>query len=61
MNKTVVDLDLRRKTGCSLIGFKSANNEYIINPEPTIMLAPNTKLILLGNENQIEKLQALFD
>lgn len=61
INKTVVDLDLRRKTGCSLIGFKSANNEYIVNPEPSILLEPNSKLILLGNENQIENLQALFD
>ncbi|MDX1317999.1 MAG: potassium channel family protein, partial [Xanthomarina gelatinilytica] len=31
--KTIRDLDLRKQTGCSIIGFKNAQGEYLINPE----------------------------
>ncbi len=60
LNKTIRDLDLRRQTGCSVIGFKKANQEYIINPEPNTVLEPNTYLIVLGRLGQIQKLQELF-
>ncbi len=60
INKTLRDLDLRRKTGCSVIGMKTSNNEYIINPESDLKLHPNAKLIVLGKEEEIKKLKALF-
>lgn len=60
LNKTIRDLDLRRQTGCSVIGFKKANQEYIINPEPSIVLEPDTFLIVLGRLKQIQRLQELF-
>ncbi len=60
INKTLSDLDLRRKTGCSVIGVKTSDNEYIINPESNVKLVPNSKLIVLGREDQIKKLQELF-
>lgn len=59
-NKTLLKLDLRKKTGCSVIGFKTSKNEYIINPEPETVLEPSTKLIILGKIEQIKKLQELF-
>ncbi len=60
INKTLLDLDLRRKTGCLVIGFKNANFEYTINPDVTTILEPNSHLILLGNLEQIEKLHEIF-
>ena len=60
LNKTIRDLDLRRQTGCTVIGFKKANQEYIINPEANIILEPDTFLIVLGRLKQIQKLQDLF-
>jgi len=60
LNKTIRDLDLRRQTGCSVIGFKKANLEYIINPGPNTLLIPDTYLIVLGRLKQIQKLQELF-
>jgi voltage-gated potassium channel len=59
-NKTILDLDLRRKTGCSVIGYKDPNNEYQINPGPETKLVSNSKLIVLGNKEQIENLQEVF-
>ncbi len=60
INKTLLDLDLRRKTGCLVIGFKNSNFEYTINPDVTTILEPNSHLILLGNLEQIEKLHEIF-
>lgn len=60
INKTLLDLDLRNKTGCSVIGYKDANHEYIINPDAHIILKPNTSLIVLGNVEQIKKLHEEF-
>jgi len=56
----IMDLDLRKKTGCSIIGYKSAEGEYIVNPEPSMILKKNSKLILIGRPNQIDKLKQLY-
>jgi len=59
-NKSILDLDLRRKTGCTVIGFKTPNKEYIINPDATTKMVPNSKLIVIGNPEEISKLNKLF-
>ena len=46
--KTIQDLQLRKNTGCSVIGYKSESGEYVINPEASQKLAPNSKVIVLG-------------
>ncbi len=61
LNKTIVDLDVRRKTGCNVIGFKTPENEYIINPEASYKLIANSHLILLGRPEQIAKLKTCFN
>jgi len=60
INKTLRDLDLRKKTGCSVIGMKNTSNEYLVNPEANMQLLPDSKLIVLGRMEQIEKLKELF-
>ena len=60
LNKTILDLDLRRKTGCSVIGFKNPDNEYQINPEADTKLVSGSKLIVLGRKEQMKKLQEVF-
>lgn len=59
-SKSIKDLDFRKTTGCTIIGYKSPENEYIINPGSEIQLVPNSKLIVLGREEQIAKLNRLF-
>ncbi|MEM5540164.1 NAD-binding protein [Olleya sp. AS48] len=58
--KTIKDLDLRHKTGCTVIGFKDGNGEYIVNPEAELKLVPNSKVIVLGRPEQIQKLNTVF-
>ncbi len=60
LNKTLLDLNLRQKTGCLVIGFKNATNEYTINPDVSTVLEPNSHLIILGNLEQMEELHKLF-
>ena len=54
------DLDLRKRTGCSIIGYKSPNGEYIVNPEPELILQKESKLILIGRPPQIERLKEVY-
>lgn len=60
LNKTILDLDLRNKTGCTVIGFKGLDNDYIINPEANSKLVAGSNLIVLGRPEQITKLRKLF-
>jgi voltage-gated potassium channel len=57
---TILELDLRQKTGCTIIGFKSADGEYTVNPNPNIKLTPNSKIIVIGNSEQIKTLQEVY-
>ncbi|WP_166965761.1 potassium channel family protein [Yeosuana marina] len=59
--KTIKDLDLRRKTGCTVIGYKDENGEYIVNPEADLRLVPNSKIIVLGRPEQIEDLNSEYN
>ena len=60
VNKTILDLDLRKQTGCTVIGFRNPNKEYIINPEADFKLIADSHLIVLGRPEQIIKLRELF-
>ncbi len=60
INKTILDLDLRKQTGCTVIGFIKPDKEYIINPEADCELIEGSHLIVLGRPEQIIKLRELF-
>ncbi len=61
LNRSIRDLDLRKTTGCTVIGFKGTDGKYLINPEAETKLIPQSKLIVLGRPEQINKLNALFN
>ena len=54
------DLDLRKRTGCTIIGYIAPNGEYIINPEADLQLQPKSKVIVLGRPEQIQNLNKMF-
>jgi len=60
IGKTILDLDLRRQTGCTVIGFRNPDKDYIINPEASTVLVKKAHLIVLGRPEQIVKLRELF-
>jgi voltage-gated potassium channel len=59
--KTIRDLDLRKKTGCNVIGYKNEKGEYLINPDAELKLIPKSKIIVLGRPEQIQKLNTLYN
>ncbi len=59
--KTIRDLDLRKKTGCTVIGFKDDKGEYIVNPEADTRLVLGSKIIVLGRPEQIQKLNSEYN
>jgi len=59
-NKTIADLQLRRKTGVTVIGFITPDGQYIINPSPDTVLTEGASIIVLGQPSQIDKLNKLF-
>ncbi|AXG70119.1 voltage-gated potassium channel Kch [Kordia sp. SMS9] len=58
---TLKELDLRRKTGCTVIGYKTPDGEYIINPGADLKLLKESKIIVLGRPEQIALLKEKFD
>ena len=59
--KTIRELDLRRKTGCNVIGYKDPKGDYVVNPGADQELVPNSTVIVLGRPEQIQKLNTLFN
>ncbi len=57
---TIKELDIRKKTGCSIIGYKTPKGDYIVNPEPSQILKHDSKLILIGRPQQIETLKRVY-
>ncbi|CAM1369668.1 Potassium transporter TrkA [Tenacibaculum litoreum] len=60
IDKTILDLDLRKKTGCTVIGYRTPDKDYIINPEASVKLEAGGNLIVLGRPEQIETLRRIF-
>lgn len=58
---TIREIDLRNKTGCTIIGYKSPQEKYIVNPGAALKLEKGSKLILIGRPEQIRRLHQEFD
>lgn len=59
-NKTIRDLEIRNRSGANIIGFKTAEGEYIINPPPDTIIIPHAKLFVLGTSDQMQKLKDIL-
>jgi voltage-gated potassium channel len=54
--RTLNDLDIREKTGCTVIGLKNPRGDFIINPGGEHQLQEQVHLFVLGNGKQIMSL-----
>ena len=61
IGKSISELELRKKTGCNVIGYIDQNQKYIINPNSSIILEANAQLIVLGEEEQIRELKSILN
>ena len=59
--RTLRELDARNRFGVNVIGFRTAEGDYIINPGPDTKLIPNSKLFVLGTQKQIALLKKVLE
>jgi len=59
-NKTIDEIGIRRKTGANIIGFKIPDGEFILNPKPETLLTQDSKLFVLGTEEQMEQMKSII-
>lgn len=60
-DKTIGELESRPITGATIVGYKSKDGDYIINPDMDITVVAGSKLFILGNTAQIRKLIKHFE
>lgn len=58
-NKTIGQIDLRRRAGANILAIYDANGQIISNPTATTTLEPGTRLIVLGTSDQLQVTEAL--
>lgn len=59
--RTIREIAMRSRTGCTIIGYKSPEGEYIVNPEADTMLKPGSKVVVLGRPEQVNQLNKEFN
>ena len=60
-NKSIRELEIRNKTGANIIGFKTAEGEYVINPPPETIMMQDAKLFVLGTSEQVLKFKEILN
>lgn len=58
--KTIGEFAIRRTTGANIIGFKTPDGRFILNPKPETKVIPGSKLFVLGTPVQIEKMKRIL-
>lgn len=61
LNKPIREIGIRSKSGANIIGFKTAAGEVIVNPTPDTRLVQNSKLFVLGTNEQIGHMKELLE
>lgn len=53
-NKSIKQLGIRDKSGANIVGFRTPEGEYIINPSPDTIIMPKAKIFVLGTVEQVD-------
>jgi voltage-gated potassium channel len=59
-DKTIDELEIRKISGANIVGYKTPEGDYIINPLPNTILIPHSKLFVLGTPEQIKKMRQML-
>jgi voltage-gated potassium channel len=58
--KSIGEWAIRRTTGANIIGMKTIENNYIVNPSPTVKITADDQIFVLGNPAQINNLKKIL-
>lgn len=53
-HKTIMETAVRQLIGANIVGFKTPEGEFIINPPPETVIIPHSMIFVLGTPEQIE-------
>jgi len=56
-DKTIMEMAVRKLVGANIVGFKTADGEFIINPSPETIISHESKVFILGTPGQISKIR----
>lgn len=59
-NISLGQLDMWSKSNCTILGIKTSDNQYTINPEASYQIKPGERLIVMGSDEQIENAKKLL-
>ena len=54
-NKTLLDLNIRGESGSLVLGFKRQDKGLVFNPKPEITISKNDVLIILGDDDNLDR------
>ncbi len=60
INQTIYEIGVRKKSGANIVGFKTPEGKYIINPTPDTKVIPNSKLFVLGTRAQLDLMRDIL-
>ena len=58
--KTIGEIKAFFETGCNIIGLRTPDGEFVVNPSCDFIIEPEIKLFVLGNPEQIIELNSIF-
>lgn len=58
--KSIGEWSIRSVTGANILGLKTADNNYVVNPSPDVKITDNDQIFVLGNPEQIGKLKKVL-
>ncbi|RMF21153.1 MAG: potassium channel protein [Bacteroidetes bacterium] len=58
--KSIKELNIRKHTGANVVGYRTPQGKYSVNPPPETVLEPGSSIIVLGSREQLERLRAFF-
>ena len=60
-NKTLNELEIRKKSGANIIGYRTSEGEFMINPNPDTVMLAGSKLFVLGTPEQIQRMKEIIN
>jgi voltage-gated potassium channel len=60
INKSIRDLDVRNASGANILGIRTGDGNYVINPSADTIIHNDDKLFVLGSPTQNEKLREVL-
>ena len=58
--QSLQQLDESYDSGCLIIGYRTPEGEYKVNPSKELLLIPGCKIFVLGTESQIRQINTMF-